>query len=82
MVVLTVGHVTAPGQLQHVEVLQLVHWAHVVAAQLEVVAAVVAAFVAEHCADTFIAANSESTVNSANTGTITFLMFFSPILCA
>jgi hypothetical protein len=82
VVVLAVALVTAHGQLQHVEVLQLVHWAHVVAAQVVLEAAVVAAFVAEHCADTFIAANSESTANSANTGTITFLIFFSPILCA
>jgi hypothetical protein len=37
-----VGHVVVHGQLQHVEVLQLVHWAQVVAAQLLVVAAVVA----------------------------------------
>jgi hypothetical protein len=36
-----VGHVVA-GQLQHVAVLQLVHWAQVVAGQLLVVAAVLA----------------------------------------
>lgn len=75
-----VGHVTALGQLQDVAVLQLVHCAQVVAAQLLV--AVVAALVAAHWADTFIAANSESATNSANTGTTTFLIFFSPISCA
>jgi hypothetical protein len=39
---------------------------------------VAAALPALHWADTFIAANSESTTNTANTGKIAFLMFFSP----
>ena len=49
---------------------------------MQLLVAALAAAVAEHCADTFIAANSESTVSSVNTEKTTFLMFFSPILRA
>jgi len=64
-----VGH--AVGQAQHDAVVQLVHWALVVAAAVGVDAA--------HWAVTFVAANSESATNNANTATTFFT--FSPPFC-
>jgi hypothetical protein len=60
------------GQEQHDAVVQLVHWALVVHAD-------VVADDAAHWAVTFVAANSESATNNANTAT-TFFTFSPPFL--
>jgi hypothetical protein len=62
----------AVGQQQHDAVVQLVHCALVVHAD-------VVADVAAHWAVTFVAANSESATNNANTAT-TFFTFSPPFL--
>jgi hypothetical protein len=59
------------GHAQHDAVVQLVHWALVVAAAVVDDAA--------HWAVTFVAANSESATNNANTATTFFT--FSPPFC-
>jgi hypothetical protein len=67
-----VGHAVGHVQTQQAAVVQLVHWTLVFAAAVVVDDA-------EHCAVTFVAANSESATNNANTA-ITFFTFPPPFL--